>query len=251
MNIKKVLIGIIAILFIIIFTCIFITFKNNKKIDIENNIEESFETTPPLEENLEIENNSVEIETTDTVVQEQITETSEVQEQQGVQETSKQVKTSVSSSENTSTTNKNTSQVSAPNSQVSQNKTTTKSQVETQTTIPTQTQEQPKSTQENTEVVTPPSTETKVETINEEKYIRNDAMITKIKSVINNNPSEYMKTYGYNIVVDSSIKEHCNQFTFTENRVKSYVTYKFGTIRIYAEDYYRNGQLIMTECYIY
>ena len=76
-------------------------------------------------------------------------------------------------------------------------------------------------------------------------------MINRIKSVIENNPSEYMTTYGYDIVVDSSIKEHCNQFTFTETRVKGYITYRFGTIKIYAEDYYRNGQLIMTECYLY
>lgn len=251
MNIKKILIGIIAILIIFIFTCVLITFKNNKKIDVANNIEESFEVTPPLEENLKNENNTVEIKTTDTVEQEQVTETTEVQEQQAVQETSKQVTTSASSSANTSTTNKSTSQVFALNTQVSQNETNNKSQLETQATIPTQTQEQSKDTQEKTEVVTPPSAPAKVETKNEEKYIRNDAMISKIKSVINNNPSEYMKTYGYEVVVDSSIKEHTNQFTFTENRVKSYVTYKFGTIRIYAEDYYKNGQLIMTECYIY
>ena len=61
---------------------------------------------------------------------------------------------------------------------------------------------------------------------------------------------DFMKQYGYNIVVDSSIKAQTNQFTYTENRVKSYITYKFGTIRIYAEDYYVNGNLIMTECYI-
>ena len=59
-----------------------------------------------------------------------------------------------------------------------------------------------------------------------------------------------MKKYGYTIVVDSSIKNLTNQFTFTESRVKNAIYYKFGTIRIYAEDYYRNGQLIMTECYI-
>jgi hypothetical protein len=75
-------------------------------------------------------------------------------------------------------------------------------------------------------------------------------MINKIQEVIKNNESEYMKTYGYTIVVDSSIKEQTNQFTFTETRVKGFITYKFGTIRIYAEDYYKNGQLIMTECYI-
>lgn len=75
-------------------------------------------------------------------------------------------------------------------------------------------------------------------------------MINKIKQVILSNESNYMKQHGYEIVVDSSIKEKTNQFTYTENRVKSYLTYKFGTIRIYAEDYYVNSTLIMTECYI-
>ena len=59
-----------------------------------------------------------------------------------------------------------------------------------------------------------------------------------------------MKKYGYEIVVDSSIKEMTNQFTYTEDRVKQKITWKFGTIKIYAEDYYCNGQYIMTECYI-
>ena len=81
-------------------------------------------------------------------------------------------------------------------------------------------------------------------------YVRNNEMINKIRGVMQNNESDFMKQYGYNIVVDSSIKAQTNQFTYTENRVKSYITYKFGTIRIYAEDYYVNGNLIMTECYI-
>lgn len=91
---------------------------------------------------------------------------------------------------------------------------------------------------------------TKVETVKEDKYVRNDAMIEKIKQIIKNNETEDMKTYGYNIVVDSSIKERTNQFTFTENRVINNIRYSFGTIKIYAEDYYSNGNLIMTECYI-
>ncbi|MBR3255539.1 MAG: hypothetical protein IKF97_04930 [Clostridia bacterium] len=86
--------------------------------------------------------------------------------------------------------------------------------------------------------------------VNETKYVRNDAMIERIRQVINNNATEDMKKYGYNIVVDSSIKNSVNQFTFTENRVKNMIQYSFGTIKIYAEDYYSNGQLIMTECYI-
>lgn len=83
-----------------------------------------------------------------------------------------------------------------------------------------------------------------------EKYIQNDEMINKIKQVIENNVTEDMSMYGYEIVVDSSIKELTNQFTFTETRVKNALRFKFGTIRIYAEDYYKDGQYIMTECYI-
>ena len=75
-------------------------------------------------------------------------------------------------------------------------------------------------------------------------------MINKIKSVMQNNESDFMKQYGYNIVVDSSIKAQTNQFTYTESRVINYLKYKFGTIRIYAEDYYKSGNLIMTMCYI-
>ena len=83
-----------------------------------------------------------------------------------------------------------------------------------------------------------------------EKYIQNDEMINKIKQVIENTVTEDMSMYGYEIVVDSSIKELTNQFTFTETRVKNALRFKFGTIRIYAEDYYKDGQYIMTECYI-
>ena len=97
-------------------------------------------------------------------------------------------------------------------------------------------------------------TETKVETTpavqKTEKYVRNDSMISRIKQVIENNATDDMKNFGYNIVVDSSIKNKTNQFTFAESRVINAIRLKFGTIRIYAEDYYYNGQLIMTQCYI-
>lgn len=239
MSIKKILIGTTTILFIIIFICVLITLKKSKRIDVEKNGNVFFESTSQLEENLKVENNIIKFETTNTIEQSQITKAPEVKEQQKIQEASQQEKNSVSPRANTNESNKNTSQ------------TISKAQVENKKNMPTQTQEKNEDTQEKNKIVTPPSTETREETINEEKYIRNDTMISKIKSVINNNPSEYMKTYSYNIVVDNSIKEHCNQFTFTENRIKSYITYCFGTIRIYAEDYYKNGQLIMTECYIY
>ena len=35
-----------------------------------------------------------------------------------------------------------------------------------------------------------------------------------------------------------------------EYRVKNKLTYKYGTIRIYARDYYYNGSYITTQCFI-
>lgn len=83
-----------------------------------------------------------------------------------------------------------------------------------------------------------------------EEYKINEKKIAEIRNIINSNPSEDMKLYGYEIVVDSSITEITTQFTFTEKRVKDKIAWKFGTIRIYAQDYYRNGQYITTECYL-
>ena len=203
MNIKKILIGTTTILFIIIFICVLITLKKSKKIDVGKNVNVFFESTPQLEENLKVENNTIEFETTDTIEQSQVKKAPEVKEQQEIQETLQQGKNSVSPRVNT---NETTSQVS---------QTISKTLVENKESMPTQTQEKNEDTQEKNEIVTPPSTETKEETMNEEKYIRNDTIINKIKSVINNNPSEYMKTYGYNIVVDNSIKEHCNPVSYT------------------------------------
>ena len=83
-----------------------------------------------------------------------------------------------------------------------------------------------------------------------EEYKTNDTMINTIRNVINSNQSEDMKLYGYNIVVDSSIVDVTSQFTYTEQRVIDKIKYKIVTIRIYARDYYNNGQYICTQCYI-
>lgn len=83
-----------------------------------------------------------------------------------------------------------------------------------------------------------------------EEYKINEKKIAEIRNIINSNHSEDMKLYGYEIVVDSSITEVTTQFTLTEKRVKDKIAWKFGTIRIYAQDYYRNGQYITTECYL-
>ena len=83
-----------------------------------------------------------------------------------------------------------------------------------------------------------------------EEYKVNNQMINRIKEIIKNNETEDMKMYGYNIVVDSSIPDVTNEFTFSEQRVINKLTLKFGTIRIYARDYYNNGVYISTQCFI-
>lgn len=83
-----------------------------------------------------------------------------------------------------------------------------------------------------------------------EEYRYNDAMTQQIISIINSNPSQFMISDGYSVVVDGSIVTLTNQFTFTEERVKNKILYKAGTIKVYAQDYYVGGQYLFTECYI-
>lgn len=89
-----------------------------------------------------------------------------------------------------------------------------------------------------------------IKTVPIEEYKVNNDMINKMKNYILNNPSEDMKNYGFEVVVDSSITEQTNQFTYTEQRMRDKLNLRFGTIRIYALDYYYNGNLVMTECFI-
>ena len=86
--------------------------------------------------------------------------------------------------------------------------------------------------------------------IAKEEYMENTNMINTMKNFIQNNPSDDMIAYGYEIIVDSSIVDSTNQFTYTEQRIKNFLKQRCGTIRIYARDYYYNGDLVMTECYI-
>lgn len=240
MNKKKICIIISSILIFIIIICValYLYSKNSQELESSKSLESE-----------EIQNKIIE-NTTDV-------EIPEVQEEKSISnedENQKEINTSIvqeekedsknvaeaSSKTSSEKTNTKSIESKAKNTQTETKKTETPKQVENTTTttiIETPKKEDPKPSQ------SAPSTNT-------EKYVKNDAMINKIKNVIQNNESDFMKQYGYNIVVDSSIKAKTNQFTYTENRVKSYITYKFGTIRIYAEDYYVNGNLIMTECYI-
>lgn len=106
----------------------------------------------------------------------------------------------------------------------------------------------------NSSTVTP-NVSTSTSTQNEENkkvetFKVNNSMIEKIKNIIVNNPSDTMKQYGYTVVIDESIVNQTNQFTFTETRVKNAIKFKFGTIKIYARDYYVNNQYMWTESFI-
>ena len=244
MNKKKICIIISSILIFIIIICValYLYSKNSQELESSKSLESE-----------EIQNEIIE-NTTDV-------EIPEVQEEKSISnedENQKEINTSIVQEEKEDSKN-----VAEASSKTSSEKTNTKS-IEskaktTQTeTKKTETPKQVENTTTTTIIETPKKEEIKEDpkpsqstpSTNTEKYVKNDAMINKIKNVIQNNESDFMKQYGYSIVVDSSIKAQTNQFTYTENRVKSYITYKFGTIRIYAEDYYVNGNLIMTECYI-
>lgn len=245
MNKKKICIIISSILIFIIIICValYLYSKNSQELESSKSLESE-----------EIQNEIIE-NTTDV-------EIPEVQEEKSISnedENQKEINTSIVQEEkedsknvaeaNSKTSSKKTNTKSieskAKNTQTETKKTETPKQVENTTTTTTIIE-----TPKKEEIKEDPKPSQSAPSTNTEKYVKNDAMINKIKNVIQNNESDFMKQYGYNIVVDSSIKAQTNQFTYTENRVKSYITYKFGTIRIYAEDYYVNGNLIMTECYI-
>lgn len=105
-------------------------------------------------------------------------------------------------------------------------------------------------TKQKEEKVSPKETKKENDTLVEE-YRVNNIKINEMKNIINNNVSADMKEFGYSIVVDSSIVNLSNYFTFTEKRVKSKVEDRFGTIKIYARDLYVNGGYAHTECFIY
>lgn len=94
-----------------------------------------------------------------------------------------------------------------------------------------------------------PVEETK-DTAQGDTYVYNAEMTQKIVDIINNNPSEFMKTYGFTVSIDSSIPSLTNQFTFFENRVIEKIASKAGNIRVYAQDHYLNGEYLFTECFI-
>lgn len=98
--------------------------------------------------------------------------------------------------------------------------------------------------------------ETKQETVkkdtpkNIKSYVRNTTMENTMKEYIEKNPSEYMLQNGFKVEPDPSIVNDTNEFTYTEKRIDGKIKYKFGTIRIYAQDVLLDGVYQSTECFI-
>lgn len=142
--------------------------------------------------------------------------------------------TAIVNTNNTQTTQKQTTTVSNnANSKVNENKTTT-----------TITKEKPK-TEQNEATLKKNNKEVG------EKYVINEDMITKMKTTIEKKPSTLMQKHGYTVVVDSSITELTNQFTYSDMRLISKLKDSFGTIKIYARDFYIDGEYVSTQCFIY
>lgn len=110
------------------------------------------------------------------------------------------------------------------------------------------TQEQKENVQENKKEEVKQNNNKSVQT---EEYKINNNMINKMKQTIDKNKTEDMIEFGYNIIVDSSIVTKTNYFTYTDKRLISKLTYRFGAIRIYARDLYINKEYAHTECFIY
>ena len=224
---KKICIGIIVVLSLIIIICltIFAFRHKNDNIAHENNL------------NSEISNNVLS-ENTDNTSFNEISNENEVVTSNDIQAINNTVKNDIKTNEKVKTSSNN------------QNTKNTKTTNNNNQKIEQPVSETPVKKEENTPSQEVPKKPDPIPSVPQEKYVINDAMINKIKQIIQNNPTENMKTFGYNIVVDSSIKNQTNQFTFSESRVINAIRNKFGTIRIYVEDFYKDNQLIMTECYI-
>lgn len=127
------------------------------------------------------------------------------------------------------------------------NPSTTQKQTQTTTSNPSTTiQNNPKQT--TSETITAPTQENNNKPV--ESFKVNNNLINQMKNIINSNPSSYMNQFGYNIVVDASIVNQTTGFTFTETRVKNAIVNSFGTIRIYARDYYVGNELRWKESFI-
>ena len=143
---------------------------------------------------------------------------------------------------------KNTEITTKPTNQIIQNTKQKKTESQIKSNSITQSQSTPNMATSDSQIQIQ---EKQTTNNNTESFKINNAIINKMKSIINNNPSANMQKFGYTIVVDSSIVNKTTGFTFTEARVKSAINNSFGTIKIYARDYYVGNELRWTESFVF
>lgn len=233
---KKKIILLVCIGILFLGGIIFTIEKENKKVmksDFEN------ENTISLLENNEKDNNVIEV-TEDEKIEENVIVTEEIEKnnkEQIIQDNAEVIKKEDIQKSEVKPKDENTTKPT--------------SELEIKQEITAEIKEEPKEEIIEQPKQEPIQKEPEIPVTNTEEYRYNSEMTQKIISIINNNPSDYMNQYGFNIVEDKSIITLTNQFTFSEERVKNKVKNKFGTIKVYAQDYYLNNTYISTECFIY
>lgn len=224
----------VCIILFVIFVAYIVIYRYTHWDEVQNNIENSNNNTKVEEENTienEIKNP---IDEEEPVSDTQTTDTINETASQSTQE--KKVQGTSSVTTQTTQTQVSTSKPSTTTSQSTQSQSQTQTQIQTQPQTPSESTATPK------QVTTSKR--------NEESFKVNNTIINQMKNIINSNQSSYMKQFGYNIVVDSSIVNQSTGFTYTETRVKNAIANSFGTIRIYARDYYIGNELRWTESFI-
>lgn len=208
--------------------------------NINNKLEKPGSTTNDVEKN-------VTEEAIEAIIEDDLTEKYEENQLEILEEKNQEEKVEAPIIYNESNAQKNkTTQEKGLSSSNNKSNTQTSTKAEAKSSV----QNGTKSTEEKTKDEQKNSKENTQQKQNVHTYKYNSSIVEKMKQDIKNNESEYMKKYGYNIVVDESIVTQTNQFTYTGNRVKDKIIYKFGTIKIYARDYYLNGNYMYTECYL-
>ncbi len=248
MNKKKIMLGVVV--FLVVIGCLGIKLLNSTQVATEES------NTNEIPENTIIEEMAME-NAVDTTQMESIVDTT-----QPVENTDEPQPTNLAETtkkETTKTVSKTKAEVQEqpkapvqPEPQVQPETTLVAQEVQPEIKATTELQIN-KKTEETPSppipVASNPVEETK-DTVQGDTYVYNAEMTQRIVDIINNNPSEFMKTYGFTVSIDSSIPSLTNQFTFFENRVIEKIQSKFGTIRVYAQDHYLNGEYLFTECYI-
>lgn len=255
--VKKILIGCVSLTIIIIMISAVIIIKN-KSLKAEENIK--IETSKIVqgqdiakEKIPEIKNNEIIEETVQEVpITEEKTVESKKQTKQLEVNRAEQNKNTKVTTQNAKQNNKINENPSTTTLKAQTNNDNTNKPKENSNKPNVETNKNTSNTNNNTSTTSQTSSATSTAPSNQkvETFKYNKQMTEKMIKIITTNESEYMKQYGYNVVVDESIIANTNQFTFTEKRVKNSLKYKAGTIRVYARDYYVDEQYIWTECFI-